>query len=55
MHGQMAHWIAGAIAFAGSIYLEFLLNLPFVITAAIGIICLAVFESVYALFKKRRP
>jgi len=50
----MAHWIAAAIAFSGSIYLEFLLNLPFVITVAIGAVALAAFESIYALIKRDR-
>jgi hypothetical protein len=51
----MAHGIAAAIAFAGAVYLEFVLNLPFVITVAVGVIGLVAFESIYALLKKRHP
>lgn len=49
----MVHLIAGLIAFAVAVALEFILNLPFVITAGIGVVGLAAFESIYAALKKK--
>jgi len=48
----MAHGIAALLAFLGSVGLEYLLHLPFVITLAVGVIALAAFESIYAFLNK---
>lgn len=44
---RLPHVIAGALTLALAVWMEFALNLPFIITMGIAVIPLAVFETVF--------